>query len=79
MADSNGLEGPELTNSENCEVAAIVDVTQFSPDGQSRSIIIGQEDNEAVIAITVEDAEKLAEFLKDAILYVKEYRARITQ
>lgn len=71
------FEDPELEYKEGSEIAAAVDVSTYGTDKVFRPVYINQDDQ--VLALTPEDAERLLEFLKDAVVFIEDYKKRIVQ
>jgi hypothetical protein len=70
MAKEKDLIDPEIDWEEDSEISATVDLFCIGADGVPRPILICH-DTEVFIAISVEDAEKLQEFLTYAIRFCK--------
>lgn len=68
---------PELDYTEGSEIAAAVDVSAYGTDKVFRPVYINQDDQ--ILALTPEDAERLLGFLEKAIKFVDSYQKRITQ
>lgn len=66
----NRREPPELHIVEGSEVCAQVDFSSIGLDNIFRPVIVQQDDG-SVIALTVEDAERLYNFLDEAIPFLE--------
>ena len=75
--DDQNLE-PELPPISGSEIEATINVGLTADDGISRPVFINQFEQE-VIALTLQDAERLYGFLGPAIKFLKEHRDRILQ
>lgn len=65
---------PELLPEEFSEIEAAVDVSVYGLDGAFRPVFIGQDDQ--ILALTLEDARRLRDFLHDAVEFVDEFQTR---
>jgi len=68
---------PELEYSEESEIAAAVDISVHGTDSVFRPIYINQDDQ--ILALTLEDSKRLLAFLKKAVRFVDEFQARSLQ
>jgi len=74
---SDDFKDPELPYTEGSEIEAVVDVAIRGTDGVSRPIYINQSQD--FLQLTLQDAERLNEFLTKAIIFIKEYNSRTVQ
>lgn len=72
------LREPELEHTEGSEIQATVDTGATDMDGVCRPVLVNQNDTD-FLALTVEDAKRLLEFLNEAIPYLEGHVRRITQ
>lgn len=68
------LEGPELPPSSGSEIQATIDFGSIGLDDICRPVLVNQDDND-ILALTLEDAERLHEFLGEAIQFIKTAKA----
>lgn len=68
---------PDLPYIEGSEIEATVDISIKGTDGVDRPVFIGQDDE--LLHLTLEDAERLNEFLTEAIKFIKNFNGRILQ
>jgi len=81
MADADKDEiwnAPELVAEQESEIQAIFDDTACGTDGIFRPVWINQDD-ESILSLTIEDAERLHGFLTDVMKYINEAKKRYTQ
>lgn len=71
------FDEPELSAIEGSEISGIVDLAAMCADHVYRPVFINQTD-ENFLSLTLEDAERLLEFLSDATIYLKDIKTRIT-
>lgn len=72
------FEGPELPPSSGSEIQATVDLATMGVDGIFRPILVNQDEND-ILALTIEDAERLHRFLGEAVDFCKHAKAQLTQ
>ena len=78
MGSKEEFDDPELPPVSGSELEAVMDLGAIGVDGVPRPFLINQCGEES-LAITVDDAERLMEFLKKGIDFVNEAKRRITQ
>lgn len=68
---------PELEYTEDSEIAAAVDLSVHGTDSVFRPIYINQDDQ--ILALTPEDAERLFVFLGHALKFLEDYKNKRLQ
>lgn len=63
-------EAPRLEIIEGSEIEAEVDSSAIGLDNVFRPVFVGQDDGSS-LALTIEDARRLLEFLTDAVDYIE--------
>lgn len=68
---------PVLEPIEGSEIAAAVDVSTFGDDNIFRPVYLNQD--EQIIALTVDDARRLLRFMTKAVKFLEEFESRKIQ
>ncbi len=71
------FDEPELHAIEGSEISAVIDLAAMGADHVFRPVFVNQNDDN-FLALTLEDAERLLEFLNESTVYLKELKLRIT-
>jgi hypothetical protein len=69
MASEESYTEPELEHDDDSEISAVFDIAAVGTDGIYRPVWVNQGD-EDVLALTLQDAERLHKFLTEVIKYV---------
>jgi hypothetical protein len=78
MAHEKDLKDPELEIVEGSEIEALIDCRAVGVDGVNRPIFVNQGEVE-ILSLTLEDAQRLRDFLSEAIDHIKKYNERVLQ